>query len=85
MRMNKHSLMAICFTVLSQASHLAYCTEVTESKITEVSSKIIERTGIDGSDEELRLMLVEFPPGYASPAHTHPVIGLNYIVEGFAE
>jgi quercetin dioxygenase-like cupin family protein len=30
-------------------------------------------------------MLVEYPPGYASPAHIHPVVGLNYILEGIAE
>lgn len=50
-----------------------------------VERKIVERTPIDGTDEELDLMLATFPPGAASPAHTHPVVGLNYIVEGIAE
>jgi quercetin dioxygenase-like cupin family protein len=50
-----------------------------------VSRKIIERTDIKGSNEELCLMLVEFAPGYSSPPHIHPVVGLNYIIEGVAE
>jgi quercetin dioxygenase-like cupin family protein len=83
--MNKFPLIAICFVALSQISQLAYSADISKRKITEVSRKIIEKTDIDGSDEELRLMLVEFPPGYASPAHLHPVVGLNYIVEGAAE
>lgn len=29
-------------------------------------------------------MLVEFPPGYASVVHTHPVAGLCYVLEGKA-
>jgi quercetin dioxygenase-like cupin family protein len=85
MNMKKLPFMAICFAALSQIPQIAHCTEAMQHKITEVSRKIIERTDIDGSDEELRLMLVEFPPGYASPAHLHPVVGLNYIVEGAAE
>lgn len=31
---------------------------------------------------ELRTVLLEFPPGYAVPPHTHPVIGAGYVVEG---
>lgn len=50
-----------------------------------VERKIVERVAIDGTDEEFDLMLATFPPGAASPAHTHPVVGLNYIVEGTAE
>jgi quercetin dioxygenase-like cupin family protein len=53
--------------------------------ITNVSRKVIERTDIAGSDEELRLMLVEFPPEFSNVAHTHPVIGLCYVIEGIAE
>lgn len=49
------------------------------------SRKIIERTNIAGTDEELRLMLVEYPPGYSSPSHIHPVVGLCYVIEGTAE
>jgi quercetin dioxygenase-like cupin family protein len=80
--MKKIILIAICFVAASRISHGA---EQSQSKITEVSRTIIERTDIEGSNEELRLMLVEFPPGYASPAHMHPVAGLNYIVAGSAE
>ncbi len=50
-----------------------------------VERKIVERSPIEGTDEELDLMLATFPPGAASPPHMHPVVGLNYIVEGVAE
>lgn len=53
--------------------------------VTNVSRKVIERTGIAGGNEELRLMLVEFPPKFSNVAHTHPVAGLCYVIEGTAE
>lgn len=51
----------------------------------EISRKIIERIDIAGSDEELRLMLVEFPPNLSSVPHIHPVGGLCFVVDGAAE
>jgi len=50
------ALKVFCFVALSQISYLAYSAELSQSKITGVSRKIIERTDIPGSDEELRLM-----------------------------
>lgn len=46
---------------------------------------MIERIDITGSDEELRLMLIEYPPNVSSVPHIHPVGGLCYVVEGAAE
>lgn len=77
--------MAVGFIVLSQMSNLAYSAEISTRKITEVSRKVIEKMDIAGSDEELRLMLVEFPPAFSNVAHTHPVAGLCYVIEGTAE
>lgn len=54
------------------------------STIGEASRRVLEQSAIPGSDEELRLMLVEFPPGHASDVHSHPVVGLCYVVEGTA-
>lgn len=51
----------------------------------EVSRKVIERVDIPGSGEELRLMLVEYPPGYSIKPHRHSVAGLCYVIEGAAE
>jgi quercetin dioxygenase-like cupin family protein len=79
------SKLLIMILTLSQIAQFASAAERSQSKTPDVSRKIIEKTDIEGSDEELRLMLVEFPPGYASPAHIHPVVGLNYIIEGTAE
>ncbi len=83
--MKKLPLIITSCVLLGQLSQPGYGAELSPSKITEVSRTIIQRTAIEGSNEELRLMLVEFPPGYSSPAHIHPVVGLNYIVEGIAE
>ena len=83
MKMLKY--MSIVVLALSQFSHVAHSEEVPQRKITEVSRKVIERIDIAGSDEELRLMLVEFPSAFSNVAHTHPVAGLCYVIEGTAE
>lgn len=83
MKVLKYMSMAVL--VLSQFSHVVHSEEVPQRKITEVSRKVIERADIAGSDEELRLMLVEFPPAFSNVAHTHPVAGLCYVIEGTAE
>jgi quercetin dioxygenase-like cupin family protein len=83
--MKKLKCMAFGIVVLSQISHLAYSAETSPSKITEVSRKIIQRLDVSGTDEELRLMLVDFPAEYSSVAHIHPVGGLCYVVQGAAE
>lgn len=73
------------FILLSQLACSANSTEVSASKITEVSRKVIERVDIVGSNEELRMMLVEFPPAFYNVAHLHPVGGLCYVISGTAE
>lgn len=66
-------------------SPLAHADGSAEAESTAVSRKVLERHAIAGGSEELRLMLVEFPPGYSNVAHTHPVAGVCYVVEGVAE
>jgi quercetin dioxygenase-like cupin family protein len=34
---------------------------------------------------ELRLLLIEYPPGMAGAPHTHPVPGVGYVLEGSFE
>jgi len=77
--------MSIVVLALSQFSHVVHSEEASQRKITEVSRKVIERSDIPDSDEEIRLMLVEFPPAFSNVAHTHPVVGLCYVIEGIAE
>jgi len=91
----KYIISALAITVLSGcasvtdnlSSPVTLNSSQSEEKIiaTNVSRKVIERAGIVDSDEELRLMLVEFPPKFANVAHTHPVIGLCYVIKGVAE
>lgn len=83
--MKKMLFLMACVTAMSQMSSLSYGAETATSKITDVSRKIIERTDIEGTDEELRMMLVEFPPAFSNVAHTHPAVGLCYVIEGVAE
>jgi quercetin dioxygenase-like cupin family protein len=83
--MKKSSFLMVCIAVMSQISSISYGAETAAGKITEVSRKIIERAEIKGSDEELRMMLVEFPPAFSNAIHTHPADGLCYVIEGEAE
>lgn len=39
----------------------------------------------DGEGNEFNLILDVFPPGIVVPAHHHPAVGLNYVLEGVAE
>lgn len=34
---------------------------------------------------ENRFVLLQYPPGACSPPHTHPVDGVNYIIQGTVE
>lgn len=84
-KMNKLKRMLISFITLSQFSNLTYSAEVLTNKITDASRKVIQRTDVVGSNEELRMMLVEFPPAFSNVAHLHSVGGLCYVIEGTAE
>jgi quercetin dioxygenase-like cupin family protein len=50
----------------------------------EVARKVLQQTPAS-EGQELRLMLIEYPPGTSAPAHRHPAVGLCYIIEGMAE
>jgi len=50
-----------------------------------ITRKVVERYAIPGTPNELEMILIEYQPGAAAPPHLHPVVGLNYIVEGTAE
>lgn len=47
--------------------------------------RIMERHEVAGTDQDMSLVEVAFPPGLAAALHHHPVPGLNFIVEGVAE
>lgn len=77
--------MAIGLIMLSQYCNIAYSNEVLTKKSDDLSRKVIQRADIVGSDEELRMMLIEFPPAYSNIVHIHPVGGLCYVIQGTAE
>ena len=47
-----------------------------------ITRKVVEQHVIEGTSKLLELILVQYPPGAQSPPHTHPSVGLNYIVAG---
>jgi quercetin dioxygenase-like cupin family protein len=47
-----------------------------------ITRRVVEQHVIEGTSKVLELILVQFPPGAQSPPHTHPAVGLNYIVAG---
>jgi quercetin dioxygenase-like cupin family protein len=36
-------------------------------------------------DWEIRLFLIEYPPGAVAPRHVHPALGVGYVLEGRCE
>ena len=46
---------------------------------------VLQRSDVPGTDLEMLVLLVTYPPGAAAPVHHHPVVGINYILEGSAE
>lgn len=50
-----------------------------------ITRKVVERHEIPGSTDELEMILIEYAPGAAAAPHLHPVVGLNYIIQGTAE
>src|SRR5262245_27017740 len=50
-----------------------------------VTRRALERMPTSGSDRELVLTEVTYPPGGTAPLHAHPVGGIVYILEGVAE
>lgn len=75
----------ISFIIGGCVSNSATLSSAKINSSSEISRKIIERIDIADSNEELRLMLIEFPPNVSSVPHIHPVGGLCYVVEGTAE
>ena len=50
-----------------------------------VTRKVLERLPLPGTQQELMVVEVTYPPGGIAPLHRHPVAGAIYIVEGVAE
>lgn len=45
---------------------------------------LLEHHDIEGTDMELRIYRIAYPPGASAPPHHHPVVGLGYVVKGHA-
>jgi len=51
--------------------------------ITEVTRKLLETSPVDGMlGWETRLFLISYPPGGDASGHSHPVVGLGFMLEG---
>ena len=59
--------------------------EVTPSTTTASRVELMRRE-IPGTDhQEVVMFLISLPPGAAAPVHTHPGIGVGYVLEGVYE
>jgi len=56
-----------------------------DMKTDAISRKLIGHSDVPGTDTEMRMYLITYPPGASAPPHHHPVVGLGYIVKGKAE
>jgi quercetin dioxygenase-like cupin family protein len=86
--MIKHLLMGtfvLASLVSSADAGIGLAVAAGPSTKAEINRQVLERAAIGGTDEELRLMLIEYPPSASAPVHRHPVIGLCYVIEGTAE
>lgn len=83
--MKKTTKILLRLVVLSLFACSASGEKLSTSNSTQVSSIVIERVNIAGTDEELRMMLVDFTPAYSNVAHLHPADGLCYLINGDAE
>jgi len=45
----------------------------------------LERHPLAGTDQEMRLYLIVYPPGVASPVHHHAAVGMGYVLSGTVE
>ncbi len=45
----------------------------------------LERRQIAGTEQEMQLYLIVYPPGVAAPVHHHPTIGMGYVLTGTVE
>lgn len=76
-------LKALLVAILLLPAYFTSFSMAAETKKTaSVDRRMIQQSDVAGTDEELVLMLVTFPPGAESPPHLHPVVGLNYVIEG---
>ena len=50
-----------------------------------VTRRMLQRQTLPGSDQDLILKEITYPPGGVAPVHGHSVGGLLYIVDGSAE
>jgi quercetin dioxygenase-like cupin family protein len=49
----------------------------------EVTRELLQTSPVaDSPDWELRLFLITYPPGADASNHSHPVVGLGYVLEG---
>lgn len=49
----------------------------------EITRQLLSQQDVQGMPGwETRLYLIEYPPGMPAPRHTHPALGIGYVLEG---
>jgi len=70
----------VCASLFASSSAMA-----ADASTSQITRTVLERHEIPGTDEEMQMILAEFPPGTVSALHHHTVEGLVYVLEGTAE
>ena len=52
--------------------------------VPDVTRTLLRTTDVPSTDLETRLYRITYPPAVAAPTHTHPVVGLGYVIAGSA-
>lgn len=50
-----------------------------------VERVLLQQTPVPGTNLQTRLYLITVAPGVRVPPHTHPVVGIGYVISGEAE
>ncbi|MBD2702164.1 cupin domain-containing protein [Spirosoma sp. BT702] len=75
-------LLAPCTLLFAQHDHAAATTPSKVSR-TILLQQLLNEKGID--NREVQMLIVDYPPNSASPAHRHPCPTFGYILEGELE
>jgi quercetin dioxygenase-like cupin family protein len=85
MRRADHTLLVVFCIFLASLPDMAAGRSSAPSPSQKIDRVEIQRSNVPDTDLEMRVILVTYPPGAAAPVHHHPVVGINYILEGAAE
>ena len=79
------TLVILSFSALSElhAQHHTPTTGASSTVVTNILQQLLNDPGLEG--REVKMLIVDYPPGSTSPAHRHPCPTFGYVLEGEIE